>query len=113
MALRGVLEWALAMSSLQLPPYVLEHIFNSLGEGGAVRSDSGYYQRRRGQPRIAVPSNTRFLDEPRRKRKSIFEIVNANYFHMVVEERTHHENIQLFISVQKAHRASVAFQERM
>lgn len=85
LAHEGVLEWALAMSALALPPYVLEHIFNALKK---QHNPAEEYQRRTATPFLATPQN---------------EEINENYFHLIVEERTHQENIKLFIAVQKVY----------
>lgn len=87
MAHVAVVEWTIAMSSLELPPYVLEHLFDSFKE---ERSEN-VYQRRIG---------TRFLTVPEITEKS--RAIDENFFHLIVEERTHLENIKIFISVQKA-----------
>lgn len=81
-----MLEWAIAMSGLNLPPYVLEHIFNSLKLNQTYRD----YQKRIAMDFIAIPAV-----------KNTFSKVNENYVHLIVEERTHRENIQLFIAIQK------------
>lgn len=77
MAHQSILEWALAMSALRLPPYVLEHIFNYLNH--VVIADIG-------EP----PSP-----------------VEDSFVHSIVQDRTHQENIALFIAVARAHQRLV------
>lgn len=48
---QSMLEWAVAMSPLELPAYVLEHVFNSL-DGQLDKAD--VYQSRIGEKRIAL-----------------------------------------------------------
>lgn len=90
MAHQSVLEWALAMSTLNLPPYVLETIFNSL----KLNSSEKDYQKRKANDFLWIANNE--------KASKIYE----NFIHLIIEERTHQENIKLFISVHKACRKS-------
>lgn len=84
LARRGVVEWAIALAPLRLPPYVVLHIFDSL----ASQRASSRTVLRQAEPRIAIPAhNEAAIDE--------------NYFHILVEDRTHHQNIQLFVYMQK------------
>lgn len=79
-----MLEWALAMSSLQLPPYVVEHIFNCLGTHGRI-----------GEKRIKMAKL------PGVNMRKIYK----GQVRVVIDQRTHQENIQLFIAVHKAYQA--------
>lgn len=90
LAHQAIVEWALAMSSLALPPYVLEHIFDSL----KLHSKHQDYQQR-----LAID----FLWLPNKAAEKI----NLNFVHLIIEERGHSENIQLFIAVRNA------FQQRI
>lgn len=93
----AVLEWALALASLRLPPYVALHIFESLQER-AVPSYRLYKQygvhckRRVGERRLHCPST------------AVPDTFDEDYFHVCVEERTHVQNIRVMISVASAHR---------
>lgn len=71
------------MSGLKLPPYVLEHIFDSQKAKVEVA-----YQRRQANEILCIPHHA--------------PEINVNFVHLIVEERTHQENIRLFIAVQKA-----------
>lgn len=84
LAHQSILEWTLAMSSLKLPPYVLEAIFDALKLNPAEAD----YQQRVGIDFLWIPP--------------VSDNVNANFIHLILEERSHSENIKLFISVQKA-----------
>lgn len=64
------------MSSLQLPPYVLEHIFDSL----KLNSKLLNYHRR----------TARFVYVRERSPK-----LTLNFIHQVIEERTHAQNITI------------------
>lgn len=81
LAHQATLEWALAMSSLRLPPCVLEHIFNSL----KVNSGAKNYQDRIGMD-VWIPDNS--------------PNVNANFVRLIMEERSHADNIRLFLAIQ-------------
>lgn len=81
---QAVLEWALAMSSLQLPPYIVEHIFNSL-QGNSTEES---YALRKALHFLWIPAHS--------------EKLNFNYVHLIIAERTHLANIQMFISIHKA-----------
>lgn len=80
---QSVLEWTLAVSSLQLPPYVLEHIFNAL----KFNSNKRDYQQRTANDFLWIPDHLS---------------IDKNFVHLIIEEREHQENIKLFIAVQKA-----------
>lgn len=84
---QSTLEWTLAMSALQLPPYVVEHIFNSL----KVQSQHDDYQQRVGVAFLWICQNS-----PK---------INENFVHLIVEERSHHENIKMFISAHKMYQS--------
>lgn len=86
MAHQAVLEWTLAMSSLDLPPYVVEHIFTSLQS----KQTNPDYQQRKGTDFLFIPTANSCLK------------IDENFVHLIVEEREHAENIKLFISVHKA-----------
>lgn len=83
LAHQAVLEWTLAMSALKLPPYVLEHLFNSV----QIHSTNADYQQRKAMDFLWIPPNG--------------NKVNANFVHLLIEERTHAENIKMFISIHK------------
>lgn len=91
MAHLSVLEWALAMATLQLPPYVLEHIFNSLDCNYTPATDA--YQERVAEERIAMA----LIVDARPTE------IHRNYVHLIIEERSHQENIQLFIAVHRGY----------
>lgn len=74
------------MSSLNLPPYVLEMIFDSL----KLNSQHEDYQRRQGIDFLSIPRN----DDP-------LQAIDDNFVHLLVEEKTHLENIRLFIAIQQ------------
>lgn len=100
----AVLEWALALSSLALPAYVVLHIFEALGGESHLETyvfdhdEEHYeYEKRTADQRVAVPAQS--------------ENVDANYFNIAVEERTHNQNIAVFIAVQRAHQKTKAFRE--
>lgn len=85
LAHQSVLEWTLAMSSLNLPPYVLEIIFNSL----QFNSKRKPYQQRKANDFLWIANNKKAAK------------IDENFVHLIIEERTHLENIRLFISVHK------------
>lgn len=93
LAHQSVVQWAIAMSPLQFPPYVLEHIFNWLDFGyNPTRKARDHYERI-ATKRIAA---TRNVHPPLR--------INENYIHLMIEERSHSQNIKLFIAVHRAYR---------
>lgn len=72
----------MAMSSLHLPPYVLEHIFDAL----KWHAKHANYQQRKAIDFVWIPPSN--------------NAVNLNFVHLIIEERTHWQNIQLFIQFQ-------------
>lgn len=98
----ALLEWALALAGLNFPPYVVEHIFNCLQQSCVVvDDDSGDYQHR------TVDSSAISMGEDAIHTSN----VSLPYAEVILSERSHYDNIQLFIAVHKAHRKCRAFKE--
>lgn len=79
----------MAMSPLQLPPYVLEHVFNCIDWRYQPRTEP--YNERIATKRIAVAGLPQLN-------------TNENFIHLLIEERSHSENIKLFIAIHRAYK---------
>lgn len=98
---QSLLEWTLAMSALRLPPYVLEHIFDCLHDRNDDCSSWVDYGVRTTTKRIALSVSPPTNDD------WCYDILFGNeddYIHLILHERTHVENIKMFISVHHAMR---------
>lgn len=90
---QSILEWTLAMAPLRLPPYVLEHVFGCLDFNYTPRQ--GVYSRRIPTKRIALVECAAAAD------------FVENYVHLIIEERSHLENIKMFIAVHRAYQRTI------